>query len=75
MRLERNHYRKGFLLLLGILLFTAGLSCCVGRYPLTLRDLWQICTGGMEDGIKSNVFLRIRLPRTVFAGLTGAALS
>lgn len=73
--MERNHYRKGFLLLLGILVFTAGLSCCVGRYPLTLADLWQICTGSMEDGIKNNVFLRIRLPRTVFAGLTGAALS
>lgn len=61
--------------MLAIMLLCGVISCCVGRYPLPLADLWSICTGGMEDAMKTNVFLKIRLPRTVFAGITGASLS
>ena len=61
--------------MLTVMLLCGGISCCVGRYPLTLADLWNICIGGIEDAMKTNVFLKIRLPRTVFAGITGASLS
>lgn len=61
--------------MLAVLFLCGGISCCVGRYPLRLTDIWSLCTGGMEDAMKASVFLKIRLPRTVFAGITGAALS
>lgn len=62
--------------MLAVLFFCGGISCCVGRYPLSLTDIWSLCIGVMEeDAMKTSVFLKIRLPRTVFAGITGAALS
>lgn len=67
--------QKRNLLLLAALLAAVLASAAVGRYGLTICDLWKICTGTMEHPMKADVFLKIRLPRILFAGLTGAALS
>ena len=53
--------------ILAVLLFGSILaSCCIGRYPLTLREIWEIVTGTMTEGIKSNIFFRVRLSRVFF---------
>ncbi len=67
--------KKKFWIMMVIFIACVLLSCCVGRYPLSLRDLWEISTGSMKDGMKVSVFWQIRLPRTFFAALAGMALS
>lgn len=67
-----NH--KRFWVMAGIMLGAVLLSLCVGRYPLTLSDLWGILTGS-DGGMGSRVFLQIRLPRTFLVLACGAALS
>ncbi len=73
----RHAERHNFLLFILIFSFLAVFvfSLCVGRYPLTLGDIGKIFMGAMDDPMKRSVFLRIRLPRAVFASLTGAALA
>ena len=66
--------QKKFWAIAGILLGTVILSLCVGRYPLTLQNLWKILTG-MEKGMGERVFLQIRLPRTFLVLICGAALA
>ncbi len=66
--------QKKFWVLTGILLGTVVLSLCIGRYPLTLQNLWKILTG-VEKGMGERVFLQIRLPRTFLVLICGAALS
>lgn len=48
------------------------LSLCVGRYPLTIADALAALLG--RGGLSAQVFLRLRLPRSVAALLSGAAL-
>ena len=66
--------QKKFWALAGILLSAVAVSIYVGRYPLTLQDLWAIFTG-TEKGMGQRVFLQIRLPRTFLVLFCGAALS
>ena len=62
--------------ILAVLLFGSILaSCCIGRYPLTLREIWEIVTGTMTEGIKSDIFFRVGLSRVFFVCLSGGALS
>ena len=62
--------------LLIILLLTAiSVSLLAGRYSLAFGDIADICLGRCNDAMKSAVFLRIRLPRTLVALVAGAALS
>lgn len=60
-----------------ILLFFISLlaACCIGRFPLTLEDIFTILLGTAEDAMKQDVLLKIRLPRLLFAGVSGAALA
>lgn len=53
----------------------AVISACVGKYDITLREIWLILTGGegVED-MTRRVFLTLRLPRTCMAILSGIAL-
>lgn len=67
--------QKRFWIMLVILIGSVLVTCCIGRFPLSLRDIWEICTGTMEEAIKRDVFLKIRLSRTFFVGMTGAALA
>lgn len=51
----------------------------VGRYPVSLIDIWNIIIKNFDDGSlafeKYIVFLNLRLPRTIFAVCVGCALS
>ena len=50
------------------LIFSIIISACIGKYPITIKDIWIILTGGDIPDITRNVFLTLRLPR-VFMGL------
>lgn len=66
--------RRRFWCMILLLAVTAAGSCCIGRYPLAPDDLWQILTG-TGSPMARDVLLKIRLPRVVFAGLSGWALA
>ncbi len=62
-------------LLAGIVLAAAFLlSFCVGKYPLTLADIWAILTGGEVKELTRKVFFNLRLPRTIMGLMAGAGL-
>ena len=59
----------------GVLLLAAALgSCCVGKYPISLEEIWRILTGGAVKDMTRNVFFTLRLSRTAMAVLSGAGL-
>lgn len=64
-------------ILLGILLFFIFLlSCCVGRYYLSVIDIIQIITNSGEvSAMDHNIFLKIRLPRATLVTISGASLA
>jgi iron complex transport system permease protein len=71
-------------MLVPLLALTALVSLCLGKYPLTLREvtgfLWYHLTGwgtvaAERRPILESVVLDIRLPRILTAALIGAALS
>lgn len=61
------------LIIIMILLFVV--SMMTGRFELSFDDIMRILMGTQEDAIRLNVFLKIRLPRTIFVILAGGALS
>lgn len=67
--------KQKFWVLTVILLGLVVASCCIGRYPLSLSDIWAVLTDTGESVMDHNVFFKIRLPRTFFVVLSGAALS
>lgn len=50
-------------------------SLCIGKYPLSLNQIKEIVIGSSADEMAVNVFLTLRLSRTVMAFLAGAGLS
>lgn len=50
------------------------LSCTMGRYPLSAGQIFNIVFGG-ETGTAADVFLKIRLPRTLTVFVGGGALA
>jgi iron complex transport system permease protein len=70
--------RKNFVLYLPvlILLVTAFLfSLAVGKYPISVKEILDILLGKSVDPMTKNVFLTLRLPRTVMVMLAGFGLS
>jgi len=63
------------LLLCAIVCIAVMLSLLAGRYSLTVYDIADICLGRCSDTMKTAVFLKIRLPRTLAALISGIALS
>lgn len=51
------------------------ISLYVGKYNLTLGEIFQICTGAVHEGMARNVFFTLRLPRTIMALMAGFGLS
>lgn len=49
-------------------------SVCVGKYPLSLREIAAILAGEEIADIKRNVFFTLRVPRTIMALLAGIGL-
>ena len=67
--------RKKLVILLVILLILAILSLLIGRYNLSIVDIFNIITGQEENNIKQGVFLNIRLPRVLYVIVAGGALA
>ncbi|MBM6829430.1 iron ABC transporter permease [Anaerotignum lactatifermentans] len=67
--------RKKFWIMIVIWIGTFMLSCCVGRYDLSMTDIGQILLGWCDDAMKCNVFWRIRLSRTFLVAVSGGALA
>ena len=63
-----------FVIISAVLALTTLLSVFVGKYPLDLPTVVKIITGRESNSIASNVFFRLRLPRTIMAVLAGAGL-
>lgn len=68
--------RKFRLTALGVIALSAVIvSLLCGRYSLTLSDIYEIVLGSCDDSMKIAVFMKIRLPRTIIALISGMALS
>lgn len=50
-------------------------SACVGRYPLSLEDIFLIITGRHESATAVSLFWEIRLPRVLLVAYGGGALA
>lgn len=50
------------------------LSLCVGKYPISGQEILDILSGRAVNGLTRDVFLTLRLPRTLMALLAGLAL-
>ena len=62
-------------ILVGIALVVGSIiSFCVGKYPLTLEEIWALLTGGEVKPMTSKVFFTLRVPRTIMALLGGMGL-
>lgn len=64
--------------ILGIaLLCFTGISLLIGKYPISLDEIVKILTGRGHEvaGVTYDVFMRLRLPRTLMALMAGVGLS
>lgn len=66
---------RRFWIMAGVLVLSVLMTSCIGRFPLTIKEIWEICTGTMQEAVKEDVFLKIRMSRTFFVGMTGAGLA
>lgn len=66
--------KKTFAVTIAILVSVFAVSLCVGKYHLSLGDILAIMTFRNTATMASNVFFKLRLPRTVMAMLAGAGL-
>lgn len=67
--------RKKFWIMVIIWIGTCMLSCCVGRYELSLSDIGRVLLGLTDDTMMVNVFWKIRLSRTFLVAISGGALA
>lgn len=67
--------KKKFWILGTILFVLIVVSCCVGRYELTISEIGKILLGKSENEMDIILFYQVRLSRTFFAFLAGGALS
>ena len=71
--------KKPGVVLLGLtalLLLSAAVSVCLGRYPISPREAAAILfSAGAADGVQQSLLLYDRLPRIVLALLVGGCLS
>lgn len=50
-------------------------SLCIGKYPISIKEVCQIISGQGGQEMAGRVFFNLRLPRTIMAFLAGAGLS
>lgn len=65
--------RRKIIILSLILILICIMSLAIGRYNLSLLDIWKVIIG-QGDKIQKGVFFNIRMPRTLFALFAGGAL-
>lgn len=51
------------------------ISACIGRYPLSLEDIFLIITGRHQSATAVSLFWEIRLPRVLLVAFGGGALA
>ncbi len=66
---------KKNLLLCGMLCIGVLFSCCVGKYELSLLEIWHILQGNPTTDMHARVFWQIRLSRTVLVAMSGGVLA
>ena len=66
---------KKFIISLLILILLLLLSISVGRYALSLEELYSILIGNPPSDIAKDLFFQIRLPRVVTVALSGGVLA
>ena len=49
-------------------------SICIGNYPISVREIISILTGGEASALTRKVFFTLRLPRTCMGVMAGAGL-
>ena len=72
---EKKKHIVTIVVLVALLVFLFFLSMCVGRYEISIGDVFRFFTGQTIDDISHNVILKLRIPRTLVAVLIGCALS
>ena len=72
---SRIHRGLWILSLLALLLLCTALSVCIGSTALSLTDALADLFSGRTGSPLYRILVHVRLPRTVAALLTGAALS
>ena len=67
--------QRGYFILTGVLVTLAFFVCLlIGRFPISVYEMFSIFFGGDIDPLTRSVFLNLRLPRTIMALLAGAGL-
>lgn len=61
--------------LIGFMLILFGISMCVGRYSISIQDVFGFFFGKDIPELSRRVIINLRIPRTILAALIGAALS
>ena len=72
---EKKKHIVTIVVLVALLVFLFFLSMCIGRYEISIGDVFRFFTGQTIDDISHNVILKLRIPRTLVAVLIGCALS
>lgn len=67
--------KKRFWIIVGILIGFIIISCCVGRYELSIKEILQIIMGNGQKEMDKTLFYQIRLSRTFFVVLAGGSLA
>jgi iron complex transport system permease protein len=67
--------KKGFILLLILLLIALLADIAFGSVTISLRQIWEALTGESDQQIYREIILNHRLPKALTAILTGAGLS
>jgi iron complex transport system permease protein len=66
--------RRRFAGILVCLVIALAVSACVGKYPITIRNVGAILIGADAQEMTRKVFFTLRLPRTLMALIAGIAL-
>lgn len=73
---KRNKMTVVYFMIVSIILVVAFvLALTVGKYKITVQDFFKMLFGNEGYELERSVVLKLRLPRTIVAALTGAALS
>lgn len=59
---------------IGILIAIMIISICVGSYPLSVNQIWDILQGKLQETMEANVFWNLRFPRVLMGVVSGGAL-
>jgi iron complex transport system permease protein len=67
-------YRKSNVTLILLMVVVFVVALMVGRYPISLRSMYDMLTGSRDYPVEASILMNLRLPRTIIAMLTGSAL-